>query len=80
MFSHTQNSETPKDNFFEIRLCKIRCKNEAAEVKYYQVVGYFQVQSRQSVAFLRDEIQLSISKIIIWILSKRFFIMKVWKR
>ena len=31
-------------------------------MKHYQVVGYFQAKSRASVIFLREELQLFISK------------------
>lgn len=41
-------------------------------MKCYQAVGYFQVQSRLSVAFLREEIQLPISEINYFDSFKRF--------
>lgn len=37
-------------------------KREAAKVKCYQVVGYFQAKSRVSILFLMKEIQLFIFK------------------
>lgn len=55
-------------------------KREAAKVKCYQAVGYFQAKSWAPVVFLSQGTQLFISKTNYFDFSEGFFTIKIWKR